>query len=187
MTKKAVFRETVCFSRQRTRRKGPVYAGFKDVPDPSGSKLKAPAQSPPIAANSAISSSTTPNRRTKACRAPASGRRLANQRCASPCSAENGLSLNRLSQARETSPPGSRNLLAPDERYVRFLDRQIRPARELLHAHGLKGFHDLRAAYACERYQQLTGSPAPVEILDLVSFAIGGRHDQTLFRSSERR
>lgn len=56
----------------------------------------------------------------------------------------------------------SRNLLAPEERYVQFLDRQIRPARELLHAHGLNGFHDLRAAYACERYQQLTGSAAPV-------------------------
>lgn len=26
----------------------------------------------------------------------------------------------------------------------------------------IRGFHDLRAAYACERYQQITGSPAPV-------------------------
>ncbi len=26
----------------------------------------------------------------------------------------------------------------------------------------IKGFHDMRAAYACERYQQLTGHPAPV-------------------------
>jgi hypothetical protein len=31
-------------------------------------------------------------------------------------------------------------------------------AREL----ELKGFHDLRAAYACDRYQALTGHPAPV-------------------------
>ena len=26
----------------------------------------------------------------------------------------------------------------------------------------LAGFHDLRAAYACERYEALTGAPAPV-------------------------
>ena len=36
------------------------------------------------------------------------------------------------------------------------------PARETLHELGLKGFHELRAAYACERYQQLTGHAAPV-------------------------
>lgn len=28
--------------------------------------------------------------------------------------------------------------------------------------HDLSGFHDLRASYACERYQDLTGQPAPV-------------------------
>jgi hypothetical protein len=38
----------------------------------------------------------------------------------------------------------------------------VRPARDILHEHGLKGFHELRAAYACERYEQLTGFPAPV-------------------------
>jgi len=38
----------------------------------------------------------------------------------------------------------------------------VLPARETLHAHGLKGFHELRAAYACERYEQLTGHAAPV-------------------------
>ena len=27
---------------------------------------------------------------------------------------------------------------------------------------GIKGFHDMRAAYACECYQALTGFPAPV-------------------------
>lgn len=26
----------------------------------------------------------------------------------------------------------------------------------------MKGFHELRAAYACERYEQLTGFPAPI-------------------------
>lgn len=67
-----------------------------------------------------------------------------------------------LTQAASVSPKGSRNLLDGQELYVTFLNRQIRPARELLHAHGIKGFHELRTAYACERFQQLTGHPAPV-------------------------
>jgi hypothetical protein len=27
---------------------------------------------------------------------------------------------------------------------------------------GIRGFHELRAAYACDRYQQITGEKAPV-------------------------
>lgn len=38
----------------------------------------------------------------------------------------------------------------------------MRPARGLLHEQVLKGFYEQRAAYACERYGQLTGLPAPV-------------------------
>ena len=60
------------------------------------------------------------------------------------------------------SPPRSRNLLARDESYAAFLQQTVLPARETLHGHGLKGFHELRAAYACERYEQLTGHAAPV-------------------------
>ena len=67
-----------------------------------------------------------------------------------------------LNTACAVSPSGSRNLLAPDESYKDFLQAVVRPARGLLHEHGLKGFHELRAAYACERYEQLTGFPAPV-------------------------
>ena len=67
-----------------------------------------------------------------------------------------------LHQAAAVSPKGSRNLLSPEQSYVQFLQQQIRPARAVLRAHGLKGFHDLRAAYACERYQQLTGHAALV-------------------------
>ena len=64
--------------------------------------------------------------------------------------------------ACHTSPTGSRNLLARDESYAKFLQQTARPARELLQEQGLKGFHELRAAYACERYTQLTGHPAPI-------------------------
>ncbi|WP_410481372.1 integrase domain-containing protein [Pseudomonas plecoglossicida] len=64
--------------------------------------------------------------------------------------------------ARDASPPRSRNLLAPDESFAAFLQQTVLPARETLHEHGLKGLHELRAAYACERYEQLTGHAAPV-------------------------
>lgn len=67
-----------------------------------------------------------------------------------------------LESAREASPVGSRNLLDRTESYAAFLQRTVLPAREVLRTYGLKGFHELRAAYACERYTQLTGHPAPV-------------------------
>jgi hypothetical protein len=67
-----------------------------------------------------------------------------------------------LQFARKASPTGSRNLLARDESYAAFLQQTVLPAREALHEQELKGFHELRAAYACERYEQLTGHAAPV-------------------------
>ncbi|WP_429421042.1 integrase domain-containing protein [Pseudomonas plecoglossicida] len=67
-----------------------------------------------------------------------------------------------LGFARQVSPASSRNLIAPDESYLNVLQEIIRPARDVLHAHKLKGFHELRAAYACERFQQITKHPAPI-------------------------
>ncbi len=67
-----------------------------------------------------------------------------------------------LEFARQVSPAGSRNLIAPHESYLNLLQEIIRPARAILHAHNLKGFHELRAAYACERFEQLTRHHAPV-------------------------
>ncbi|VVO91591.1 hypothetical protein PS874_02210 [Pseudomonas fluorescens] len=67
-----------------------------------------------------------------------------------------------LQMARHASPPRSHNLLARDESYAAFLQQTVLPAREILHEQGLKGFHELRAAYACERYEQLTGHAAQV-------------------------
>jgi len=66
-----------------------------------------------------------------------------------------------LKFADQVSPAGSRNLLAPDESYLDFQRRIVRPARDILHQYSLKGFHELRAAYACERYEQITQHPAP--------------------------
>ena len=67
-----------------------------------------------------------------------------------------------LKFADQVSPSGSRNLLASNESYLDFQKRIVRPARDILHAHNLKGFHELRAAYACERYEQITQHPAPI-------------------------
>lgn len=67
-----------------------------------------------------------------------------------------------LKFARQVSPVGSRNLIAPNESYLILLQESISPARDILHAHNLKGFHELRAAYACERYEQITQHRAPI-------------------------
>ena len=67
-----------------------------------------------------------------------------------------------LAFALQVSPDGSRNLLAPNERYLDFQQGIVRPAREILHQHNLKGFHELRAAYACERYEQITHHSSPI-------------------------
>ncbi len=53
-----------------------------------------------------------------------------------------------LAFARQVLPTGSRNLIAAHESYVDLLQKIIRPARDILHVHSLKGFHELRAAYA---------------------------------------
>ncbi|WP_430447816.1 MAG: integrase domain-containing protein [Pseudomonas piscis] len=67
-----------------------------------------------------------------------------------------------LQLALRAAPTGSSNLLARNESYAAFLHQTVLPTRETLHKQELKGFHELRAAYACERYEQLTGHAAPV-------------------------
>jgi len=67
-----------------------------------------------------------------------------------------------LQLAVSVSPSGSRNILARDESYAAFLRQVVRPARDILHEYGMKGLHELRASFACERYEQLTGHAAPV-------------------------
>ena len=55
------------------------------------------------------------------------------------------------------------NLLKPHETYDSFVnDGEIHKARAILHRHGIKGYHELRAAWACDRYFELTGRRAPV-------------------------
>lgn len=57
----------------------------------------------------------------------------------------------------------SPNLLKTTESFNEFINSgEAYRARQHLHEHGIKGYHDLRAAWACDRYQELTGFPAPV-------------------------
>ncbi len=64
--------------------------------------------------------------------------------------------------AKQVSPDGSHNLLASNESYLDFQRDIVRAVRDLLHQQNLKGFHELRAAFACERYEQITKHPAPI-------------------------
>jgi integrase len=85
-----------------------------------------------------------------------------------------------LAFAGQVSPAGSHNLIAPYESFLQVLQEVARPARDILHAHHLKGFHELRAAYACERYEQITHHRAPIN---------GGQccqEDQRLDREARR-
>jgi len=79
--------------------------------------------------------------------------------------------------ASNASPKGSRNLLASYESYAVFLRQTVCPARKKLQDRGVKGFHELRAAYACDRYKQLTGHSAP----------INGGHCYCIDREMDRR
>ena len=67
-----------------------------------------------------------------------------------------------LDAALAARPPGSVNLLRVDETYQGWRQGELRAGRRLLKAAALRGYHDARAAFACERYQALTGDPAPV-------------------------
>ncbi len=54
------------------------------------------------------------------------------------------------------------NLIPPDNTYNQWRDHAYYQWRTANKDTGIKGFHDMRAAYACERYLELTGFPAPV-------------------------
>lgn len=58
---------------------------------------------------------------------------------------------------------GGQNLLKPDETFDDLVnDGEIHRARKILHEFGIKGYHELRAAWACERYEDISGATAPI-------------------------
>jgi len=83
-----------------------------------------------------------------------------------------------LDFASLVSPAESRNLLTRRESYASFLNNPIRHARRVIQEQGLKGFHELRASYACERYSSLTGH-SPSQRWALLSHRPQARSDGT--------
>ena len=67
-------------------------------------------------------------------------------------------SLERAAQAQG----GDRSLVPASETWQSWREGTLREARELVQAHTGAGLHDLRAAYACDRYEAITGHAAPV-------------------------
>lgn len=58
---------------------------------------------------------------------------------------------------------GGQNLLRPDETLDDLVnDGEVHQARKILHEFGIKGYHELRAAWACERYEEISGATAPI-------------------------
>ena len=56
-----------------------------------------------------------------------------------------------------------RSLVPTTQTWDQFRNGELRASRETLQTHGVTGIHDLRAAYASERYQTLTGERTPLE------------------------
>jgi integrase len=66
--------------------------------------------------------------------------------------------LSRAAQAQGSD----RSMIPSSESWKTWREGDLRAAREIVREHTGEGLHGLRASYACERYQALTGSPAPV-------------------------
>ena len=55
----------------------------------------------------------------------------------------------------------ARAVMPADQDWRSWREGELRDAREVVQAHTGGGLHDLRAAYACERYEALAGRTAP--------------------------
>lgn len=66
-----------------------------------------------------------------------------------------------LDRAIDARPEGSRNLIDKSQTFKEFKQQQLDPARSYLKDARIRGYHDLRAAWACDRYKELTGHNAP--------------------------
>lgn len=67
-----------------------------------------------------------------------------------------------LSRAADAQGKG-RSLVPENKTWAQFRNGELRNTRETLQEHDVKGIHDLRAAYASDRYQALTGERTPLE------------------------
>jgi len=69
--------------------------------------------------------------------------------------------LQALAEASRIQPKGSRSMIPKDMSYKQFAQTTLRAVREGLKRAGIARLHDLRAAYAAERYREITGHKAP--------------------------
>ncbi len=78
-----------------------------------------------------------------------------------PVSVRGLLALREAIQVRNQL--GGQNLFRPDENFDDLVnDGEVHRARKILHEFGIKGYHELRAAWACERYKEISGATAPI-------------------------
>ncbi|MDP4533528.1 integrase domain-containing protein [Marinobacter salarius] len=56
----------------------------------------------------------------------------------------------------------ARAVMPAEENWQSWRETGLRRIRETLQEFGIRGIHELRSAYACDRYEQLTGFHAPV-------------------------
>lgn len=56
----------------------------------------------------------------------------------------------------------ARAVMPADHNWKSWRENGLRDIRETLQQHGVSRLHDLRSAYACDRYQQITGYAAPI-------------------------
>ena len=54
-----------------------------------------------------------------------------------------------------------RNIVPPGQSWNTFRNGELNDNRGAMQAQGIKGYHELRSAYAADRYEQLTGHAAP--------------------------
>ncbi|MBN6740314.1 integrase domain-containing protein [Acidithiobacillus sp. MC6.1] len=68
-----------------------------------------------------------------------------------------------LQQAHDLAQEDCSHCLVPrHQNYIQFIGGEVARARQVMKTCGIKGFHDLRSAYSCDRYTQISGVPAPV-------------------------
>ena len=68
----------------------------------------------------------------------------------------------KLLQTAQKLQAKNKNLIPEKYNYAQWRDRANSQWRLATRDTSIRGFHDLRSAYACERYQEITGYPAPV-------------------------
>lgn len=74
-----------------------------------------------------------------------------------PVSDQGMMTLQRAAANQGAAP----NLVPANQTYRQWRDHAYHVWQRASSSHSLRGFHDLRAAYACERYRAITGCVAP--------------------------